>query len=49
MSVWMSAKEEPQKNLYFKFGSVCRAVVVDDRSRRRAERFSAAVIMSCVL
>ena len=47
----MSAKEAPQKNLYFRFGSVWRAVVVlVDRRRKRAERFSAPIIifMSCV-
>jgi hypothetical protein len=40
VSVWISAKEEPQKNLYLRFGSVSRAKVVDDvkLERRRSER-----------
>jgi hypothetical protein len=39
VSVWISAKEEPQKNLYLRFGSVSRAEVVDVKVvRRRSER-----------
>lgn len=53
VSVWMSAKEEPQKNLYLRLGSVARAVVdlmvVVDRRRRRVERCRSAAIVSCVL
>jgi hypothetical protein len=39
VSVWISAKEEPQKNLYLRLGSVSRAEVDDVKlERRRSER-----------
>ena len=38
VSVWISAKEEPQKNLYLRFGSVSRAETTTDDERRRSER-----------
>ena len=46
----MSAKEEPQKNLYLRLGSVARAeiVVVDRRRVASVERCSLGIILRVV-
>ena len=55
MSVWMSAKEEPQKNLYLIFSTSMAAVVViavgDRRMNRRLERLCSGggvIVIICV-
>lgn len=53
VSDWISAKEEPQKNLYLRFGSVSRAEVDDDvklerRRSERVERWSCGIIVCFV-
>ena len=51
VSDWISAKEEPQKNLYLRFGSVSRAEVGDNdvklerRRSERVERWSCGIIV----